>query len=144
MATPFQQIAPGHYMVRGTLSSQGAATSEELTLAPTLGRVVRMYVQRSSGAGTTMDPVITRDSADAVTEVVVQAIPNADRTAPETALLVDEAGALGTYYLAPGITSLWLWPVFDAGADNALSYEIHVLENWEGVPVPSTTVFRRA
>lgn len=131
MPTAFQQVSPGQFLARGTLTNQGAATVEELTGAPAVGRVTRMTVIRSAGAGATIDPSITRSNTGATTDVVAAAVPSGSRTAPETDLLVDEAGT-AEYALASGNSSLYLWPVFDAGADNECSFEVHVITGWYG------------
>lgn len=125
MAGLFVPIAPGLFVARGSESGLGTVGFQILG-APTAGRIRRMFSARTAGTGAAMDPYISGDDG----EVIVQAIPSAERVAPETALLVDEGGSEAFYSLDPSSGGALVYnPGFDAGTDNVITYEIF-LEQW--------------
>ncbi len=126
------QVRTGHWYAGASTGSQGTGTSGRIDLSggPPSGAVVRVKVQKISGAATEVAPSVTTTTTGATTDVVMQATPVADRTGWETDTLIDEAGKAAYQSPTPLTPMLYLWFGLDAGADNVVAWEIYIDEDW--------------
>lgn len=124
-------VGNGEWVVRGTLTNVDSTTFEELTGLPATGRLIRLYVQKTSGSGTVIEPYVDWTSSSISSRIIAEATGAADREPPESDTLVDEAGSASYSMIGQALTSIRFYPGVDAGNDNSISFEFHFLQSWD-------------
>lgn len=110
-------------LVQITETSVSSSTEETITLGVTKGRVLRQVSVKTSGSGSTVDPILARTSGGTGINIVME-----NATAAAT---VDNQVTGGVpFYTPTGVLYHKSSP--DSGTNNAISSEYIILVGWEG------------
>ena len=108
-------------LVQLTETSVSSSTEETTTLGITKGRVLRQTCVKTSGSGSTVDPILTRTSGGTGVNIVME---NASAAAT-----VDNQVTGGVqFYTSDGVLYHKSSP--DSASDNAVSSEYLILVGW--------------
>mgnify|MGYP003148604024 FL=1 len=108
-------------LVQLTETSVSSSTEETITLGITKGRVLRQTCVKTSGSGSTVDPILTRTSGGTGVNIVME---NASAAAT-----VDNQVTGGVpFYTSDGVLYHKSSP--DSASDNAVSSEYLILVGW--------------
>tara|TARA_A100001391_G_C5033418_1_gene268944 strand:+ start:520 stop:888 length:369 start_codon:yes stop_codon:yes gene_type:complete len=110
-------------LVQITETSVSSSTEETITLGVTKGRVLRQVSVKTSGSGSTVDPILARTSGGTGVDIVME-----NATAAAT---VDNQVTGGVpFYTPTGVLYHKSSP--DSGTNNAITSEYIILVGWEG------------
>lgn len=127
-ATPY---GPEKWRASGTETNASASTVVEITNIPAAGAVIRVTVEKTAGSATEVNPSITPANSAATLDRVYAAQDAADRTAPQTATYVDEAGRAIYVAATASAPTLYLWLGLDAGSDNTVKWAVAFVADWD-------------